>query len=245
MIDDVSLDIMKREFVAIVGPSGCGKSTLLNVLSGVRRSYDGTVIINGEVRNDCRGATSYMPQESALLPWRDVTDNAILGLEVDGIDRKTARARALELMPLFGLDGFERARISQLSGGMKQRVALMRTLLRQKEIVLLDEPFGALDALTRHVMQNWLLEVWERFQSIFILVTHDIEEAVLLADRVIVLSARPARVLADVAIQLPRPRRLHSDSDPRFLEVKSLVTDLLRAESLTAMRQQHDKLGEQ
>lgn len=244
VLDDVSLRVTAREFVAVVGPSGCGKSTLLNVLSGVGRASSGSVRVRGSMLSDCCGVMSYMPQECALMPWRSVIDNAILGLEIDGMARRDAREMARELMPLFGLEGFEDAHVWQLSGGMKQRVALMRTLLRRKDIVLLDEPFGALDALTRHVMQDWLLEVWERFESIFLLVTHDIEEAIFLADRVIVLSARPAHVLADLAVPLRRPRQHALESDPRLLDIKAEITGLLHAESLVALRQQHDHLGD-
>lgn len=242
VLDNISFDVDHRQFVAVVGPSGCGKSTLFNVLSGIVTPTAGTIEIDGQEIADRQGATSYMPQDNALMPWRRVIDNAILGLEIEGVKRPDARSRARELVGLFGLDGFEDAHVWQLSGGMKQRVALMRTLLLRREIVMLDEPFGALDSLTRSVMQSWLLRVWDEFQSIFLFVTHDIEEAIVLADRVLVMSARPARLLADIAVDIPRPRPRDFVEGSEFLRLRRAISALLHEESLTALRQQHDNL---
>jgi len=241
-LDGINLSIRKNEFIAIIGPSGCGKSTLFNILAGISRESSGSILINGEALTDRRGVTSYMPQDNALLPWRRVLDNAILGLEMEGVDRKRAREEARALLGLFGLEGFESAYVWQLSGGMRQRVALMRTLLKRKEIILLDEPFGALDALTRNVMQNWMLKIRDSFQGTFVLVTHDIEEAILLADRIYVMSARPGKIIGEVAVNLSRPRKKAVEESPEFNKLKLKITTMLHGESLKALKQQHDFL---
>ena len=170
-----------------------------------------------------------MPQADALLPWRRVLENATLGLEVRGLPRREARERVRPLLPAFGLDGFERAYPFQLSGGMRQRAALLRTVVQECEVLLLDEPFGALDALTRTEMQHWLESVWERFRWTVLLVTHDVREAVYLADRIYVLSPRPGTVVAEIAVPLPRPRSL---TDPRLAQLETeLLAQLLTPQS--------------
>jgi ABC-type nitrate/sulfonate/bicarbonate transport system ATPase subunit len=199
---DVSLHVDAGEFVSIVGPSGCGKSTLFNLIAGVETLSEGSIAVKGETDSDARRlSTGYMFQKDLLFPWRNLVDNAALGLEVSaGCSRDEARRRARELLPRFGLAGFEASRPSQLSGGMRQRVALLRTLLLARPLLLLDEPFASLDALTRRELQLWLRETWTEGSEAALLVTHDVREAVVLSDRVYVMSPRPGRIIAEVVV---------------------------------------------
>jgi ABC-type nitrate/sulfonate/bicarbonate transport system ATPase subunit len=210
VLQDVSLSAAREEFVSLIGPSGSGKSTLLNIICGLMQPDEGDVLLRGQVVAERIGRVGYMPQRDLLLPWRSVLDNVLLGPEVMGRDITQARREALELLPLFGLDGFEGHYPATLSGGMRQRAALLRTFLCHQETVLLDEPFGALDALTRRTMRRWLVDVWARFRQAVILVTHDVDEAIYLSDRVYVFSERPGRILDEVPIDLPRPRDEHA-----------------------------------
>jgi len=208
----VSLSVAPGEFVSVIGPSGCGKSTLFNVIAGLERPDSGRVLVDGA---DATGRTepfAYMPQQDLLFPWRTVLDNTALGLEVGGIKRRAARERARTLFAPFGLAGFENARPHQLSGGMRQRAALLRTVVQDRPVLLLDEPFGALDSLTRLDMQSWLEGVRGHFGRTVLLITHDIREAVFLSDRVVVLGSRPTRVHEDIPVDLPRPR----GAEPQF-----------------------------
>ncbi len=208
-LDDISFEIADGEFVALIGPSGSGKSTMLDIISGLFPETTGVVALSGvNAPFDQRpGRSAYMRQRDLLLPWRSALDNAALALEVHGHPRSEARAMATARFPEFGLAGFEHAWPSQLSGGMRQRVAFLRTMLAERPLLLLDEPFGALDALNRLAMQTWLLDRLAGEPRSVLLVTHDIDEAVFLADRVIVLSARPGRIVHIEPIDLPRPRQ--------------------------------------
>jgi ABC-type nitrate/sulfonate/bicarbonate transport system ATPase subunit len=226
VLDGIDLSVRQGEFVSIIGPSGCGKSTLFNILAGLELPDSGTVSVDGLPATGQTEHFAYMPQKDSLLPWRRVLDNACLGLEVQGMPRRRARAAADELFPTFGLDGFQSSWPGQLSGGMRQRVALLRTVLQRREVLLLDEPFGALDSLTRTAMQTWLTGVWERYHWTVVLITHDIREAVFLSDRVYALSGRPARVLSEHVVDLPRPRRPELLADPRATAIEA---DLLAA----------------
>lgn len=219
-LEKIDLSVQDGEFVSLIGPSGCGKSTLFNIISGLERPDYGEVRIDGENVIGQTGHVSYMMQKDLLLPWRTVLDNAILGAEVRGQSRRKARARARELLPVFGLESFAGEYPARLSGGMRQRVALLRTVMSGQNIWLLDEPFGALDAMTRDRMQEWLLGICEKFRSAVLFITHSIDEAVYLSDRVYVLSDRPARVKKIVNIDLPRPRRRGMVTDERFLHYK-------------------------
>jgi ABC-type nitrate/sulfonate/bicarbonate transport system ATPase subunit len=194
---DVSLHARPQEVLAVVGPSGCGKTTLLELICGLQAPDAGSIQ---------SAPAALMPQRDLLLPWRSALDNAALPLQIAGLSRKQARAQALPLFGELGLDGFEQAHPSELSGGMRQRVAFLRTLLSGKRVLCLDEPFGALDAITRMQMQSWLARVLEHEPRTVVLVTHDVEEAVLLGDRVAVMSPRPGRVVQELEIELPRPR---------------------------------------
>jgi ABC-type nitrate/sulfonate/bicarbonate transport system ATPase subunit len=197
-LDGVSMRAAPDEMVAVVGPSGCGKTTLLELICGLQRPDSGRVEA---------APAALMPQRDLLLPWLDAVDNAALALRARGVSRAEARDAARPWLERFGLGGFETARPAELSGGMRQRVSFLRTLLAGKPVLALDEPFAALDAITRGEMQAWLGHVLEAEPRTVVLVTHDVEEAVVLGDRVLVMSSRPGRVVADIAVDVARPRR--------------------------------------
>lgn len=203
----IDLVVNLGEFVTVIGPSGGGKSTLFNIVAGVDQPSSGVVTIDGAATGARAGKSGYMPQQPLLLPWRTVEENVMLGLDVRRVPRKKAQQEAQELLKRFGLAEFAQNYPATLSGGMRQRVALLRTVLFNSSFLLLDEPFGALDALTRLSLQMWLLELWQTFHSSVLFITHDVREAILLSDRIYVLSSRPARVLRVVEVDLPRPRR--------------------------------------
>ena len=229
-VRDVNMTVRQGEFVALLGPSGCGKSTLLNAVVGLVEPDQGVVRLNGEPVRNRLGSVAYMPQRDALLPWRTVLENATLSAEVSGADRDAARQRARELLPRFGLEGFGNHYPAALSGGMRQRAAFLRTVLTDREVMLLDEPFGALDALTRRVMQEWLLELWNDLGHTILMVTHDVEEALLLADRVAVMTARPGTIKRSEFVDLPRPRSAEMIAERSFIEQKTDLLALLREE---------------
>jgi ABC-type nitrate/sulfonate/bicarbonate transport system ATPase subunit len=225
-LEDVSFAAYPGEFITIIGPSGSGKSTLFNLITGLAQPDSGEIVIECESGLKRRaGRVGYMPQRDLLLPWRSVLNNVILGPEIDGRSKREARQKARDLLPLFGLDGFENVYPDTLSGGMRQRAALLRTFLTGRDVLLLDEPFGALDALTRRELQRWLLEVWARFRKTILFITHDVEEAVFLADHVLVFSARPGRIVKELRVDLPRPRESVSllSEDMRRLEADLLA----------------------
>jgi len=210
-LEGIELTVRAGDVLAVVGPSGCGKSTLLELMAGLQEPDEGSVSAASATDAAGRRATcAYMPQRDLLLPWRDALANAALALECQGVPRAEARARAVPLFERFGLAEFERARPSELSGGMRQRVAFLRTLLPGRPVLLLDEPFGALDSITRASMQRWLADALEQEPRTVLLVTHDVDEAVFLADRVAVLSPRPGRVVAEIDVDVPRPREVTS-----------------------------------
>ncbi len=231
VLQEVDLDAQDGEFVSLIGPSGCGKSTLLNIIAGLEQPSSGTLYLNGRRAEQRLGTVGYMQQKDLLLPWRNVLDNIILGLELRGVSRRLARGRALALMGQFGLKGFETAYPYALSGGMRQRAAFLRTILPEQEVFLLDEPFGALDALTRTQLHEWLLGLWETLHKTIVLVTHDVEEAIFLSDRVYVMTARPGRVKLVQGIDLPRPRRLDMVTTAHFVALKAQLLAALRLES--------------
>jgi len=231
VLDGVDLEVGADEFVALIGPSGCGKSTLLNIVSGLEEQSSGSVALDGDAKAKRLGRIAYMHQRDLLLPWRDVMGNAVLGLEVAGIDREEARGRAQALLPTFGLAGFERAHPASLSGGMRQRVALLRTMLRGQPTILLDEPFGALDAITRGSLQEWLSGVLAEHRRSTLLVTHDVDEALLLADRVCVMSGRPGRTVTTFDVDIERPRPQATLVSPRFVALKRALLDALAGQA--------------
>jgi ABC-type nitrate/sulfonate/bicarbonate transport system ATPase subunit len=219
-LENVSLHAAAGEFVSIIGPSGCGKSTLFNIICGLLQQDEGQVLLDGHAVQRRAGSVGYMPQKDLLLPWRSVLHNVILGPELQGQDAEAARREATELLPLFGLEGFADAYPALLSGGMKQRAALLRTFLTQREVLLLDEPFGALDALTRMDLQEWLLRVWAQFGKTILFISHDVDEAVFLSDRVYVMTPRPGRVKMVLTVPLPRPRRRAMEATPEFAALR-------------------------
>jgi ABC-type nitrate/sulfonate/bicarbonate transport system ATPase subunit len=214
-LEDVSLRAARASVLAVVGPSGCGKTTLLELICGLQQPDSGTIEYEPAV---------LMPQRDLLLPWLSAVDNAALALRIAGIPRTQARTRGASLFEELGLAGFERARPDELSGGMRQRVAFVRTLLSGKPVLCLDEPFGALDAITRGEMQEWLTGALVREPRTVVLVTHDVEEAIVLADRVAILSPRPGRVVAELNVELPRPR---SRTDATVIELRERAMQTL------------------
>jgi NitT/TauT family transport system ATP-binding protein len=228
-LDGLSLHVAAGDVVAVVGPSGCGKSTLLELIAGLQSPDAGTIAVGGSshARERLR-ACAYMPQRDGLLPWRDALANAALALECQGFARRRARDAAAELFDRFGLGGFERAMPPELSGGMRQRVAFVRTLLAGRPVLLLDEPFGALDSLTRGQMQEWLATALAREPRTVVLVTHDVDEALLLADRVTIMSPRPGRIVSELPVALPRPRpRRQTVVMPEFAALKERALEAL------------------
>lgn len=229
-MERTDLFIEEGRFVSIIGPSGCGKSTLFNIIAGLMPPSSGKVMADGRNIVGKTGYVGYMLQKDMLLPWRTILDNIILGMEIRGVPREEAVQRALPLMERYGLKGFENHYPKELSGGMRQRAALLRTLLYDRDIILLDEPFGALDAQTRLMMQNWLLQIWEDFRKTVLFVTHDIDEAIYLSDDIYVFTARPGRIKAKVTVPMPRPRTHQDMTTPQFAEIKHLLLDLLSEE---------------
>ncbi|MHA0857482.1 ABC transporter ATP-binding protein [Paenibacillus sp. CMAA1364] len=230
VLNDVSLQVNKGEFVSIVGPSGCGKSTLFHIIGGLVQPDAGEVWMKGRQVTGERGHISFMPQQPALFPWRTIEDNVILAQEIKGTSKKEAREEAKSWLAKVGLSGFERAYPHMLSGGMQQRVAFLRALLSPEELICLDEPFSALDALTRSDMQRWLLNIWEENQRSVLFITHNIEEALLLSDRIYVFSNRPGSILQVVDVPLPRPRTEQHTEDATFLKLKRDISQWMKEE---------------
>ena len=227
----IDFTLSAGEFVTVIGPSGCGKSTLFNLATGLIRPTGGDVLLNGEPLAGINPYVAYMFQSAALLEWRNVLDNITVGRELLGESRAVARQDASRALNHFGLAEFARHMPWELSGGMKQRAALLRTYLTNRPLLLLDEPFGALDALTRLQMQQFLLDTWQEDRRTVLFVTHDVEEALLLGDRVIVLTHRPARVLEEVAVPFQRPRSADAlVGTPEFTQMKRKLLQLLHSE---------------
>jgi len=226
VLDRISLKVGRGEFVSILGPSGAGKSTIFRLLTGALSQDDGVIACNGTALADQNDAFAFMPQRDALMPWRRVIDNLTLGLEIQGFARTQARERVIPLLRDFGLEGFAYRYPAELSGGMRQRAALLRTVVLGRAIQLLDEPFGALDALTRTHMQTWFETRWRASRWTTVLVTHDVREAVALSDRIYVLSRRPARVIAELPVPIERPR-LGRPSRPEAHAIEAQLLDLL------------------
>jgi len=229
-LSSIDLTVAGGEFVTVIGPSGCGKSTFFTIVAGIEQPSAGVVAIDGDADAMRAGKAGYMPQQPLLLPWRTVEENVMLGLDVRRVPHKKAQTEAYELLKRFGLADFAQSYPAMLSGGMRQRVALLRTVLFNAAFLLLDEPFGALDALTRLSLQMWLLELWQTFHSSVLFITHDVREAILLSDRIYVLSARPARVLRVVEVNLPRPRRQENLALAEAVQLEQELLALLMKE---------------
>ncbi|RED65949.1 ABC transporter ATP-binding protein [Cohnella lupini] len=227
VLNDISLRVSAGEFVTLLGPSGSGKSTLFRLIGGVERPDSGRIFIEGKDTTGQRGLISYMPQQAALFPWLSVADNISSALMTAGTSKKEAKEQAAEWLERIRLGGVAKEYPHVLSGGMQQRVSFLRALLMRRDIMCLDEPFAALDALTRADMQRWLLELWEADRRSVLFVTHSIEEALLLSDRIYVLSPAPATVLSEIVVPFERPRRASVWTDPSFVELKLEVLRLL------------------
>jgi NitT/TauT family transport system ATP-binding protein len=228
-IEEISFDARPREFVAIVGPSGCGKSTLLRLVAGLLPPTSGSITVSGRMVRSPVADVAMVFQAPVLLPWRRTIDNILFSAEMRGADRDAYLDRAQALVRLTGLEGFERRYPHELSGGMQQRVAICRALLLDPALLLMDEPFGALDVLTRERMAFELQRIWMATRTTVLFVTHSITEAVLLSDAVVVISARPGRVKAIVRVDLPRPRDEATLRDARFVELSAAVRDQMEA----------------
>lgn len=229
-LQETTMQIPAGRFVSIIGPSGCGKSTLFNMIAGLIKPTTGKILLDGQNIVGKSGYVGYMLQKDLLLPWRTILDNVILGLEIKGVSKREARKRAQPLLERYGLHGFENNYPPELSGGMRQRAALLRTLLYDQDVILLDEPFGALDAQTRLQMQGWLLRIWEDFQKTILFITHDIDEAIYLSDDIYVLSHRPGKLKAKIHVELERPRGEETLLSDNFISLKQTLLDLLREE---------------
>jgi len=233
-LQDIDLDVAQREFVAILGPSGCGKSTLLNMVAGFDHPTRGSVKVEGEAIAQPSPRRCVVFQEPALFPWLTVMDNVVFGPKNRGQPAADCRPRAAQIIEQVGLRGFEASYPAELSGGMRQRVGIARVLIMEPRVLLMDEPFGSLDAQTRSLMQELLLGLWQRQQQTVLFITHDIEEALLLADRVCVMTARPGRIKKSIPVPMPRPRAIELTLSPEFNALRREVLELIREESVRA-----------
>jgi len=243
-VQDVSLTILPGEFVCLLGPSGCGKSTLLGALAGHLSPSSGTIRLDGEAIAGPSPERGLVFQQHTLFPWKKVIENVAFGLKMQGVSRDERLQRAHELLRAIGLDGFEQRYPAELSGGMQQRVEIARVLINHPRVLLMDEPFGALDAMTRLMMQELLLELWARIRTTVVFVTHDIDEALFLADRIVVMSARPGRILEELWVDFPRPRRTELVTEPEFSRLKRHCLALLRPTTLEAPLPRLSPLGD-
>lgn len=234
-LDGVDLTIREGEFISVIGPSGCGKSTLFNIIAGLIDEYDGSVTIDGHPVDGAHKDVGVVFQEESTFPWRSTLDNVAFPLEVDGVDKAKREAAARKFIKLVGLEGFENHFPSQLSGGMKQRTAVARTLAYEPRIMLLDEPFGALDEQTRMLLGDKMLEIWSELQQTMLLITHNITEAIQLSDRVVVMSFRPGKIKEIIPIELPRPRSSDVIATPEFGTYVGRIWALLREEASRGM----------
>jgi len=242
-LHDVSISIAPGEFVCVLGPSGCGKSTLLGALAGHLEASAGSVRVDGAVVAGPHPDRGLVFQHHTLFPWKRVLDNVAFGLKMKGVARGERHQRARDLLKLVGLEDFEHSYPAHLSGGMQQRVEIARVLINHPRVMLMDEPFGALDAQTRLKMQELLLEVWARIETTILFITHDIDEALFLADRILVMSPRPGRIIEEIRLDFPRPRGPELVTSPRFTELKRHCLALLHPETKVVPLQRLSPLG--
>ncbi|MHB1669879.1 MAG: ABC transporter ATP-binding protein [Thiomonas sp.] len=242
-VDGVSLEVHPGEFVSLIGPSGCGKSTLLNAVAGLVQTTEGGVFLDGRLIDGPGPERGVVFQQYSLFPWMTVRKNVEFGLKMQGLAASSRETSARTLLGLAGLLAFENHYPEQLSGGMKQRVGIVRALAASPKVLLMDEPFGALDSQTRMIMQQILTNMWQRFRLSVLFVTHDIEEAIFLSDRVYVMTARPGRIKAVVDVPLPRPRVAADMMSEAFLQILQTLRDQIREESLAAMGGELDENG--
>jgi NitT/TauT family transport system ATP-binding protein len=242
-VQDVSLDIAPGEFICVLGPSGCGKSTLLGALAGHWQATGGSIRVDGQGIEGPHPDRGLVFQQHTLFPWKKVLDNVAFGLKMQGVGRSERRRRARELLELVGLAGFEDRYPVQLSGGMQQRVEIARVLINNPRVMLMDEPFGALDAQTRLKMQELLLDVWTRVKTTIVFITHDIDEALFLADRILVMSPRPGRIIDEIRLDFARPRHPDLMTSPHFTHLKRHCLDLLHPQSKIVPLERFSPLG--
>lgn len=228
ILDSLDFHVDDGEFISFVGPSGSGKSTLFRLITGLEQPSGGNIFINGKNLNNRLGTVGYMPQQDLLMPWRSIRDNAALPLELKGVNKAGAHQEVLNLLEEFGLSGYEDRFPGDLSGGMKQRVSFLRAILSGSNVLLLDEPFSALDAITKLSMQEWLLTQWEKRKKTVLFITHDVNEALFLSDRVFILTSTPVQKLEEVVVPLERPRNLSDLNKPNIIEIKERLIDLFR-----------------
>ncbi|PEF75998.1 nitrate ABC transporter ATP-binding protein [Bacillus pseudomycoides] len=226
VLEKISASIQEGEFVSFVGPSGCGKSTLLNLIASVEEATSGEVIYNDTLVQK-QDSVSYMPQQDLLLPWRSALQNIVLPLEIDGKPKKERLTEGMEALQQFGLAEYANHYPDALSGGMRQRISFLRTYLCEKPIMLLDEPFGKLDAFTKMEVHCWLLDSWHQEKQTIVMVTHDLDEAILLSDRVFIMSQRPATIVGEVKVNLPRPRTMEMLTSLELKEDKAEILGIL------------------
>lgn len=234
-VDTVNLDIMENEFITILGPSGCGKSTLLRMVGGLEEQTSGHIYLGDQEMIGPSSNRGMVFQAYSLFPWLTIEKNIQFGLKNKGMKPEKRKEISDKYIELVGLSGFESHYPNQLSGGMKQRVAIARALANDPDILLLDEPFGALDSQTRLIMQELLLKIWEHKKKTILFITHDVEEAIFLGSRVLVMTSRPGKIKKDIKIELTHPRTYHVKTDPIFLKYKDDLTELIREESLKAI----------
>lgn len=227
IIKNISLKVDEGEIISIIGPSGCGKSTLFNAISGILDQNKGLIKIDGSTEDQRQGRSGYMFQEPLLFPWLKVLENVMLGYEIKGLEKKQAKIKAVELLKKFDLFGQANFYPDSLSGGMKQKAALLRTIAFNSDLLLLDEPFGSLDAITRGNLHLYLLDIWKKLGLTIIFTTHDIREAIFLSDRVYVLNKKPAKVIDCIKINLSRPRKIGDQTSEKFVTIEKRLMGLL------------------
>lgn len=235
VLQAVDLEVAQGEFLVLLGASGCGKSTMLNMISGFERPTEGRVIVNGRVVNDVEPACGMVFQQYALFPWKTVSENVEFGLKMRGIGRTERRDRAQQFVDSVGLRGFENSYPSALSGGMKQRVSIARVLANDPDVMLFDEPFAALDAMTRQVLQEQLVSIYEKSGKTIVFITHSIDEALMLSTRMIVMGSKPGRVVQDIHNNLPHPRAAEVQLSPAYLEMKKSIWETVQAEVMKGL----------
>ncbi|MEK4030420.1 ABC transporter ATP-binding protein [Pseudobacillus sp. FSL P4-0506] len=228
ILQRINAEVYEGEFISIIGASGSGKSTLFRLITGLENQDEGRILINGEEQESRLGKVGYMPQQDLLMPWRTIIENAALPLELRGIRKEEARRQVHLLLKEFGLEGTEGRYPHELSGGMRQRVSFLRTSLSGSNILLLDEPFSALDAITRLAMQEWLMAQWEKRKATIVLITHDVSEALFLSDRIFIFQERPVRAFQEVTVPIDRPRSLKDLNKPAMIEWKDYLLEELR-----------------
>lgn len=228
ILDSINLSVEAGEFVSIIGASGSGKTTLFRLITGLEQQTEGSIWINSEKLANRLGAVGYMPQQDLLMPWRTVRENATLPIEVKGMNKREHVKKVNMLLEEFGLSGYENSYPNALSGGMKQRVSFLRAVLSGSNVLLLDEPFSALDAITKLTMQEWLLQQWEKRKQTILFITHDVNEALFLSDRVFILTDKPVKKLEEIIVPLIRPRRFNDLDNPEVIQLKGHLLDQLR-----------------